>query len=173
MVLAKRAADHRKILAGDKYLAAVDLPVARHHAVSRHTSLIQVKIVDTGLQKTVHLHESTRIKQYLNPFPGRQFPGRVLLVDPVRAAAEQSSLSSSIQFLVRLIPIHSAPPSYISLSYRISCLAMLLISLPAVLLRKYFDIQTIKMYYRQRLSSCQASACIFCSSCITGLLRLF
>ena len=110
MILAKRTADYRKVLARHKHLSAVDLAVTRHHAVAGHTSLVQIKVIDARLQKAVHLHKGAGVKQHLNPLSRRQFPACVLLVNFALSAAEQSLLSSPVQFPVCLIPIHRAPP---------------------------------------------------------------
>ena len=87
MIFAQRTADHRKVLTGHKHLSSVDLTISGHYTVPRHSSFIQIKIIDSGLQKSVHFHKSARIEQHFNSLPRRHLAYGMLLVDSVLPAA--------------------------------------------------------------------------------------
>ncbi len=152
MVFAQRTADHREILTGHKHLPAVNLAVSGHHAVSRHSPFIQIKVVDPRLQKSVHFHKSSRIEQHFNPLPRRHLAYGMLLVDSVLTTAQERPRSPAIQFFNSLVPVHNASCCFFThdMVYFFSLLFHLTI--------QYFDNQTIFLYYRQSIVPCQYSA---------------
>ena len=62
MIFSESAADNRKVLAGGKYQPSVHITVARYHTVSRHSSLIQIKIIDSGLNESIGFHKGSLVK---------------------------------------------------------------------------------------------------------------
>ena len=78
----------REILRIDIHLPAVDLPGADNHAVTVIFLLLHPELAALMGDEHLDFHETARIDQQLDPFPGSKLSALVLFVDLFLPAAQ-------------------------------------------------------------------------------------
>ncbi len=87
----KASAEDREVLGEHEHLAAVDAPVAGHHAVAQDPLLVHLEVGAAVQLEAIGLDEGSRVHQQLDPLPGGELALLVLALDALRAPAQEGA----------------------------------------------------------------------------------
>ena len=108
--LRERTAEDREVLREHRGLPPVDAAEPGDHAVARDALALHPEVVAAVRDEAIDLVEAAGVEQEVEPLPGRELAGRVLLVDASLAAPVEARRLQVLQTLADVVA-HVSPPN--------------------------------------------------------------